>query len=142
MIKSGNLVASGAVTCPYCTEPAKLVTGAEVYGHRPDLASLKFWRCLPCRAYVGCHRYGVGYGDGTRPLGRLANAELRIAKKTAHGVFDQIWKSGRMTRSAAYKWLAGELGIPCNEAHIGEFDVPMCNRVMDVCHPLSHKVAQ
>ena len=72
------------VTCPYCNNPAVLVGGDVIYPHRPDLYEKKFWQCDPCDAYVGCHRPGVGYGDGTRPLGRLANAELREAKKNVH----------------------------------------------------------
>ena len=119
--------------CPYCASPALLVTGADIYKRRPDLAALKFWRCEPCGAYVGCHRYGVGYGDGTRPLGRLANAELRIAKKTAHAVFDPIWKDGMMKRREAYAWLADAIGTPIDQTHIGEFDVGLCNDVIDAC---------
>lgn len=75
------------VICSYCNKPAELVTGKEIYPHRPDLYPKKFWRCRPCTAYVGCHKPNAGYGDGTRPLGRLANAELRAAKSAAHAAF-------------------------------------------------------
>lgn len=87
-------------TCPYCREPAMLVTGEHLYKHRADLASKKFWVCDPCGARVGCH------GKGANPLGRLANAELRRWKTLAHAKFDPHWKSGKMGRTAAYKRLA------------------------------------
>jgi hypothetical protein len=39
---------------------------------------------------------------------------------------DQLWRSGRMTRSEVYKRLAGESGIPQDECHVGMFDVDRC----------------
>lgn len=121
------------VICDYCGRAAELVAGDDIYPHRPDLKALRFWRCVPCGAYVGCHKAGNGYGDGTRPLGRLANAELRAAKSAAHAAFDPLWKSRQMRRSDAYRWLSDALGIPANRTHIGEFDVETCRRVVAVC---------
>lgn len=122
-----------APKCDYCQRPAKLVTGAVVYPHRPDLFSRFFWQCEPCDAHVGCHEAGKGYGDGTRPLGRLANAELRRAKSAAHAAFDPIWKSGRMPRRDAYAWLAKELGVAVHNCHIGMLDVEGCRAVVRIC---------
>ena len=113
--------------CHYCQQPAELVTGEAIYPHRPDLAAKKFWRCVPCAAYVGCH-------PGTdEPLGRLANAELRSAKMAAHAAFDPLWSGGRMKRSQAYGWLAKQLGKPKKETHIGWFDLESCRRVVRIC---------
>lgn len=113
------------VTCPYCHREAELVKGVAIYGHhRPDLMYHNFWRCKPCGAHVGCHR------NSFRPLGRLANAELRKAKMAAHAAFDPLWKSGEMTRSEAYAWLASTLGISQANCHIGMFDVDGCNAVI------------
>ncbi len=67
---------------------------------------------------------------------RLANAELRAAKQEAHAAFDPIWKTGRLSRTDAYLWLARQLGIPSASAHIGMFDVAMCQRVVEVCRAL------
>jgi len=115
------------VSCSYCGEPAKLVTGKQIYPHRPDLHALPIYACLPCEAHVGCHP------GTTKPLGRLANAELRKAKMAAHAAFDPIWKSGMKKRKQAYKWLAKQMGIDVNECHIGEFDVVMCLKVVETC---------
>jgi len=123
--------------CPYCLQAAKLVGGEAIYPNRPDLFDLKFWQCAPCEAYVGCHKKGAliashpkkKFSNGTVPLGRLANAELRASKSRAHWAFDPLWKGGPMTRTAAYRWLADELGIPLERCHIGEFDVNQCRRV-------------
>lgn len=118
--------------CPYCHRDAGLVGGDIIYPHRPDLHAKQFWLCAPCEAYVGCHEAGKGFGDGTRPLGRLANAELRLAKSAAHRAFDPMWKAGPMSRKQAYFWLASRLGIDIKDCHIGEFDVAMCHRVIQI----------
>lgn len=103
-----------------------LVTGKIIYPHRPDLFHKKFWLCKPCDAYVGCH------GESQRPLGRLANSELRRAKMMAHAAFDPLWKKSG-NRKDAYYWLSNQLGIEMKNCHIGEFDVEMCLRVIEVC---------
>lgn len=113
--------------CPYCEDTSALVGGDIIYPHRPDLYSKRFYLCEPCNAYVGCH-------PGTKkPLGRLANAQLRQAKMDAHRAFDPIWKEGNTSRSEAYTWLAGKLGIPEEECHIGMFDVHRCRQVVTIC---------
>lgn len=115
-------------TCPYCGLGSFLVTGREIYPHYPKLACMPFWLCRPCHAYVGCHP------KSTAPLGRLANAELRLWRRRAHAAFDPIWKIGRITRSAAYMWLAGELGIAPEDTHIALFDVERCRSVVAICN--------
>lgn len=111
------------VTCPYCGNPAQLVTGEAVYPHRADLWEKKFYQCKPCGARVGCH-------PGTeKPFGRLANAELRRAKIDAHAAFDKLWKSGKMTRSSAYALLRSLMELKKGVCHIGMFDEVQCRMV-------------
>lgn len=121
------------IICPYCQRGAELVGGDVIYPSRPDLSHKKFWLCTPCNAYVGCHEQG----DGTRPLGRLADAELRAAKQEAHRVFDPLWRSPANQRAGqrkrAYTWLAEQLGISRKRCHIGKFDVETCTRATAIC---------
>jgi zinc-finger-containing domain len=128
-------------TCPYCDHAAEFATGADIYPHRPDLGALNFWRCQPCGAFVGCHKAGsyrfeddrkIAH-DGTEPLGRLADAELRRAKMAAHAAFDPMWKARGMGRRQAYAWLADRLRLPVERTHIGEFDAATCARVVAIC---------
>lgn len=119
-------------SCPYCHNSAHLVTGQIIYPHRPDLWKYKFWLCAPCEAYVGCHKQG----DGTRPLGRLANRELRDAKQAAHLAFDPLWRNkgkAALSRKEAYAWLAEQLDIDPKDCHIGKFDVARCKAVIAIC---------
>jgi hypothetical protein len=127
-----------APVCPYCNSAALLVGGDAIYPHRPDLRQLKFWQCAPCDAYVGCHKPGANVdgvrSDGTIPLGRLANAELRKAKQGAHAAFDPLWRNGWFnSRRAAYAWLGNVLGISDEECHIGMFDIAQCKLVEHHC---------
>lgn len=120
---------SQGIICPYCNRHSKIVNGDVIYPHRKDLTFKKFHLCAQCEAYVGCH-------DKTgKPLGRLADAELRGYKVRAHYAFDPLWKSGVMTRTQAYSWLTDALKPYLNgPAHIGEFDVEMCKRVIAICN--------
>lgn len=99
-----------------------MVSGMKLYPHRLDLHKKKFWVCFPCGAWVGAH------SDG-RPLGRLADAELRKAKMAAHAEFDPLWTSGVFSRSRAYAWLSGMMQIPKAQCHIAMFDVDQCKTV-------------
>lgn len=119
------------IDCPYCNIPAHLKNGSYVYPHRPDLFKKMFYVCFQCKAYVGCH-------PGTdKPLGRLANAELRKAKQAAHAAFDPMWREKKMKRQNAYAWLADKLNINRNECHIGMMDEQTCRKVVEICSNLT-----
>lgn len=115
------------VLCDYCGEIAPLVTGKEVYPHRPDLYSKIFYMCVSCDAFVGCHP------QTDKPLGRLADSKLRKAKISAHAAFDPLWKSGGYKRGQLYGWLSNQLGIDKKDCHIGMFDIDTCLRVVEIC---------
>lgn len=112
--------------CPYCKGEPMLRDSNVVYGRSYG----PIWYCEPCNAWVGCH---PGTND---PLGRLANATLREAKKRAHEAFDQIWKKKIMSRTAAYAWLSRRLGIPKKYTHIGMFNVETCSKVITLSKAL------
>ena len=86
---------------------ARLTDGGEIYPHRPDLASLPFWKCDGCGNFVGCHHKTQ---DRTKPLGCIPTKELKNARKRIHAILDPIWKSKRMSRRQIYKKLAKVVG--------------------------------
>ena len=126
--------------CPYCGTASEKVNGDRIYPYRPDLFEKVFYLCEPCGAYVGCH-------PGTeKPLGRIADAELRWWKSKAHAAFDPIWKARfrrkraadpsytkSMARGGRYKKLADLLGIDRKDCHIGMFDVGLCKKTVALC---------
>ena len=82
--------------CPYCGSAVELKDSAVVYHGRSYGPIYLCSRWPECDAYVGVHK-------GTeRPLGRLANAELREWKKRAHAAIDDLWKPGRYSRHKVY----------------------------------------
>ena len=119
------------ITCDYCGEFAKVVTGEMVYPHRPDLKRLVFYYCDNghAPAYVGTHKVSL------KPLGRLADKELRKFKSAAHIAFDPLWKTHKIfkSRGKAYNWLSNSLGIKGELTHIGMFDIDTCKKVIDIC---------
>jgi hypothetical protein len=114
--------------CPYCEKPAELVNGALIYPHRPDLATLKFWRCAGCNAYTGTHANSPNHA----PKGGLAREPLRKARIAAHAAFDGRWRRLGIRRGSAYEWLKGQLGVEYTP-HIGFMNEDECARVIAAC---------
>lgn len=62
--------------------------------------------------------------------GSVAGRNLRELRKSAHRLFDDMWKSGDMNREDAYEWLSERLGIPRYLTHVGMFDEAQCRRTI------------
>lgn len=125
-------------TCRYCQADVRIVNNSEIYG-RPYGTWPWAFRCSnkTCGAYVGMHP------KTNIPLGTLADQKTRDARKEAKSWFNPIWEDELMTRTQAYHWLAGELGIQdVDECHIGWFDEDMCKRVMEVCGPKLEEICE
>jgi len=122
------------MNCPYCGKPAKYGPNEEFYNGKRFVGhsgSYMCYYCKPCGAYVGVHQ------NTTKPLGTMANQELRDWRRKAHAVFDPLWQSRRMTRNEAYQFVSKELG---KETHIGESDIETCKKIIDfLSTPLKEK---
>jgi hypothetical protein len=97
----------------YCVECAKkvdarLTNGAEVYSHRYDLKGLPFWICDICNNFVGCHHKT---STPTKPLGVIANQELKNARSYIHKLLDPLWQNQLISRNKLYKKLSNHLGL-------------------------------
>lgn len=116
------------IICPYCGAMAVLRDGTYVYGDRSRGEML-----YVCSNYPKCDSY-VGVHHGTdRPMGTLANAELRNKRIKTHRLFDQIWQSKLMTRKEAYRWMEYFMGLSKRDSHIGKFSDYRCQILMDKC---------
>ena len=101
-----------------------MIDSAEIYN---GTSYGPIYICRPCNAYVGTHKFT------DKPLGRLANAELRELKKQAHEVFDKIWKlKYKRGRHQAYYWLSKQLERPFDYTHIGMMDEESCRKTIAV----------
>jgi len=109
--------------CPYCNQPAEWVENKEVYGKNYG-KSYMMWLCRNCDAYVGCHQ------NTKKPLGTIANKELREWRKKAHLAFDPFWKKWGLKRQEAYQMLITKFG---KEVHIGESNIDECKKIIAFC---------
>lgn len=124
--------------CRYCGGVIRLVPAEKVYQAATErLKQQRQWiyQCQNCNARVGCHR------DSKRPLGNVANEVLRLKRMETHHVFDAFWQSQGMTRTAAYRWLAKQMDLPAELAHIGGFEMEQCHRLIALCHHTGDKEA-
>lgn len=109
------------IKCPYCGRKASFVTSEKFYGR--DYGT-NLYICRPCDARCGTH------GRSDKPLGTMADAELRRYRMKAHRQFDSLWKDGDMTRTEAYAWMQDAMQMTKDEAHIALFDVDQCKRLI------------
>lgn len=113
--------------CPYCHAGVKYTSHAEIYGGRVFSDWPFIYLCMnsACKASVGVH------AGTAHPLGTLADQKTKDARKEAHAAFDPLWKSEKMKRGEAYKWLADKLDIDRYRCHISWFDVAYCKKVVE-----------
>lgn len=115
------------VYCSKCGIHAVSMSGNQVY-RRADLSEKMFWVCRICGDRVGCHPHT------NQPLGYLADAPTRAARSHAHARFDAVWRTGLMSRTDAYRWLAGCMGLDMSVCHIGMMDLDQLNAVIAHVH--------
>ncbi|HDR9163662.1 TPA: hypothetical protein QDB28_004066 [Burkholderia vietnamiensis] len=108
-------------SCPHCGAVVGIVNNKAIYG-RPYGEWPWAYMCIDarCRSYVGMHPFT------SIPLGTLADEATRAARKQAKALFMPLYESGHMTRTEAYAWLAGRLGIALEKCHFGWFSAADC----------------
>lgn len=84
-----------------------------------------------CPNYPACQNTHGAHQESGEPMGIPADAETRQWRIRAHKAFDMLWKSGEMSRSAAYRLLQRIMDLPEDEAHIGRFDRDQCQELID-----------
>lgn len=112
--------------CPDCKE-----AGEVVFMVFREVS--KFGPFYGCPRYPSCKASHGAHPDGA-PLGVPANKATKAARVEAHAWFDRLWKGkdGLMNRRAAYSWMQEAMGMTPEQAHIGNFDVPTCARLVEL----------
>jgi ssDNA-binding Zn-finger/Zn-ribbon topoisomerase 1 len=116
IVLNGRKFVEHRLACPECQ--ARMALRASKYG--------LFYGCVAfpaCRASHGAHPTGA-------PLGIPATKEVKEARIRAHDTFDLLWKQGSMSRHEAYRWMRTALVMPKEEAHIANFDIATCNKLI------------
>lgn len=122
------------IRCPYCGAQAMLRPASVVYGKRarPGQYIYVCSRYPACDAYVSAHE-----GRDHAPMGTLADKELRRRRREAHLAFNQLWRSGKMKKWQAYKWLQAKYGLSSDQAHIAKFGLYMCDQLIRDCRQIA-----
>jgi len=102
--------------CEYCGKEAEYIDSKDYYGVSYGMIYL----CRDCDAMVGTHK------NSGKPLGRMANKELRELRKKAHNMLDVLWRNGYMGRQKVYELMYKETGVK----HIGWTDINDCRKVI------------
>lgn len=112
--------------CNICgSKNVRYTTNDEVYGKIYGNGGC--YLCDDCKAYVGVHDT-----KNKKPLGRLANKEMRQLKMKCHYKFDKFWKQADFKRRDCYGYLAEKLDLRLRETHFGWFDTEYLNKAIDI----------
>lgn len=115
---------TGQVRC-HCGRPAILRSAEGICKtHRPGAM------VYVCSNYPACNSFVMAHPGTQKPMGTLATPELRRLRYEAHQQFDQLHKSGFMSRQEAYRWLAYMVQAPMSHAHIGHLGEYYCKVVI------------
>ena len=109
-------------TCNICRGKVEYIPIERIYGR--SYGSGWCYRCTQCGAYVGTH-----INNPKKPLGILANENMRELRKMCHAVFDKRWNTAK-ERSKAYADLADKLGIKVEDCHFAMFDEEMLRKAL------------
>lgn len=118
------------INCPYCGAPAVCRPASTVYGN--TLRQKGSYLYL-CSRWPACDSYVTAHKRDRRPMGTLANGELRHKRILAHRALEKLRRERRMDRWAVYVWLQGKLKLEPEQAHIGMFSEQMCGQVISLC---------
>ncbi len=119
--------------CDDCGNTARLVlAGDSAYPYLEDHGPV--WICASCQAWIGVRPRSRQH----TPLGRLANADLRDAKKRLHDVLEPLVVAKMRrdgvkpfeARGKAIKWLASELNFTLSTPSIHALTLDQCEQAI------------
>lgn len=127
------------IWCTGCNRrvSARLTDGSEMYPTRPDLAEIPFWVCETpdCRAFVGTHHKTK---QKYKALGFLATPEVKRWRMMIHAILDPLWKTGRIDRGRAYRYITDRLGRNYHTAEI--YSVEEGREVYEIVKALKQEI--
>ena len=124
------------IKCPYCgsrafLRPASVINKTE----QPDAGAMFY----VCARYPACDAYVTAHTANHKPMGTLANRQLRQKRRIAHVVFSQLWQNELMSKKEAYRWLQMQLGVDPEDAHIARFSDYRCEETIRLCRGFLHR---
>ena len=123
------LLKKQTILCPYCGAKAILRPACDVYGVSERSVGRHLYVCSNwpvCDAYVSAHV------RNKKPMGRLADGNLRHKRILAHRALKNYQTVTHMEKWAVYVWLQGKLGQGEHQIHIANFSETM-DQVIAIC---------
>lgn len=121
--------------CPYCGSSVVYRSADGIYR-----SNAKGTMLYVCSNYPECDAYVRVHAGTNIPVGSMANQELRTLRRKAHHYFDQLYRSGYMSKQDAYQWLAALIMVPLSEAHIGYLGEYYCKQVIEESRKLLDQI--
>lgn len=122
------------MNCPYCNAPAVKKDSSIIYGRSYGMAYV-------CSNYPKCDTYVGTHKETQEPLGTMANASLRSARRQTHALFDPLWQSKVFGRRDAYQILADLMKLDITKTHIAMFDLNQCFQAQHLIINIIQKMA-
>lgn len=120
------------LNCPDCGSPMVLrETKKFSYGSGQPR---KFYGCS---TYPLCSAAHGAHPDG-KPLGIPADKETKQWRMKAHAAFDELWKRYNYSRKESYFLLQDIMHMTSKEAHIANFDIETCKRLIEKVKDIIH----
>lgn len=110
--------------CNLCGGLVEFIPNSLIYG-KPYGSGFAY-RCTKCSAFVGTHK-----NSPEKPLGILADKEMRELRRKCHALFDKRWSNGRQ-RTVAYGWLAFRMGYQRGKCHFSWMDAKDLARALKI----------
>ena len=134
MKKKKNRKQLPEVICPYCGKKAVLRPASYLYGEKRIFTPETMF--YVCSGYPDCNAYVSANQKNHRPLGIMADGELRNLRIKTHRALREIWTQGYMTKNSTYHWLSGKLALPEKETHVAMFSTYRCRETIRLANEL------
>lgn len=118
------------IQCPYCGSNAVLRPASKVFGTKARENNRFLYVCAN---WPACDSYVTAHLEDRRPMGTMANGQLRHKRILAHKALQAYRKATNTKKWASYIWLEGKLGLDQQRTHIGMFSDDECDRVIALC---------
>ena len=84
----------------------------------------------PAHSARSCHAFCDGC---CRPVGTLANGDLRHKRILAHHALHSAQAQLGMSRDQSYCWLQTQMGLPGDQVHIAKCGDYRCEQIIRIC---------
>ena len=131
-VSGGDNLKRKPIKCPYCGAHAAYRPAAVVYGESTFKKSADTYLYV-CSRWPSCDTYVSAHKKSKKPMGTLANRELRHKRMLAHQSLNAVGKHYKMEKQDLYIWLQAKMAFTEEQTHIAMFSEYRCDQVIALC---------